>query len=184
MMEIPAAKTRNVRAVRETCPACKRRTRWPEHPLCPSCNKRFINEQAERLAEGGEIRDRLEYAIEQAEISLQELQQELELLEAGLQEVQQPLWQEAYESVRQSLREQGIFVDKAALKTFVGKKFGVLWEQKASDEQKKLARRAFGLKKAIESLKRFLASAHETIRKREQARTAAVEVSSAAGADE
>jgi len=177
-VKIPA-KTRNMR---ETCPVCTRRTRKPEHPLCGKCNVKFIEEQAERLAEGGEIRDRLEYAMEQAEISLQELQQELELLEAGLQEVQQPLWQEAYESVRQSLREQGIFVDKAALKTFVGKKFGVLWEQKASDEQKKLARRAFGLKKAIESLKRFLASAHETRHRRQQARTEAV--SSAAGADE
>ena len=137
---------------KECCPGCGYRKRFPEHPLCPSCNKIYINETAEAAAEGEEMPiSRMEWAIKKGEKTLSRLQEELKEARKKESQKQQPYWDQAHKRIQENLG--GKRIDKKAYHKAVGKQFKKLW--KGSSESK-ISRKVYGLKKAIESLKKFL----------------------------
>ncbi len=142
---------------KETCPACGKRKRYPEHPLCPDCNAAFINDSAEALVDGRKVVDRIKFAEQKGKETLLIFEQELALAVRKEKDKQQPFWDKAHREIKARLREQGsVRVDNRTYRTAVGKQFGIFWNEEPGNQ--KLSRKVYGLQMAIRSLGNLLQS--------------------------
>ncbi len=143
---------------KETCPGCGNRTRYPEHPLCPKCNAGYIEITARALAGSGQnqpIIGRKEFAAKKGEETRARLTVEVNVGEKLLTEKQGPVWRQAHQQIHEALTERDIVrVDRRTYGKAVGVKFNELWGTDKDGQQ--LSRRIYGLKKAIDSLGKFL----------------------------
>lgn len=170
---------------KETCPCCGYRTRYPEHPLCPYGNSEYVK-IAETAKQNGQkiILTRIDYAKQKGVVTLERLRSELAVAQRQEQEKQQPFWNKAHTDVRASVRTEmiemankvllyqraeipqiGISRDEYNKK--VGVRFNELWN--ADEDNKKLSRKVYGLRKAVESLKKLLESFEQQNKESEKA---------------
>lgn len=151
----------NGKNIKEACPVCGRRTRYPEHPMCPECNNKYTEEV--NSAGNGDIVviiTRMQYAISRGEITLEMLRNDLRALGKGLEEKQKPVWGKAHAKAVNDLREKGIVAtDKKSYGKAVGEVFASLWN--ANPENSRLSKKVYGLKKRVESLEKFLSEAKQ-----------------------
>ena len=141
---------------RETCPGCGNRARYPEHPLCPLCNAQYLEETATALERELPILKRLSWTEEKGKITLQRLEEKLEVKEEEEGSKKQLIWNQAHQKIQAELQRQEILqIDKLAYNKAVGKRFERLWNAKKRNQQ--LSRQVYAFWKAVESLKEFLA---------------------------
>ncbi len=141
---------------RETCPGCGNRMRYPEHPLCSLCNVQYLDETATALEKEEPILNRLSWVAEKGKITLQQSEEKLEIKEREEGKEKQLIWNQAHQQIKAELQRQKILrIDKLAYNKAVGKRFERLWNAKKRNQQ--LSRQVYAIRKAIESLKKFLA---------------------------
>jgi len=142
--------------IRETCPGCGNRTRYPEHPLCSLCNAQYLEETATALEKEQPILSRLGWVKEKGKITLRQLKEKLEEKEREEKSEKQPIWDKSHEQIQAELKRQEITrIDTLAYNKAVGKRFERLWNAEKRNQQ--LSRQVYASQKAVESLEKFLA---------------------------
>jgi len=159
-----------------TCPVCGRRTRNPKHPLCFTCNKDFNAMQSDLLkrAMAGEdvkVPDRLEYALEKGKETLAKKKAEAETAKTDADDLLQPLWKKAHDDVTTLLQKKQLRnVDREVYNEQVRLRMDVLLnDQGAKEKAEALKKRAYGLRKTVESLEGFIREAQIELKARKAA---------------
>jgi hypothetical protein len=135
------------------CPVCGWRERRANCVLGVECRKKFDDQIAVTLAEGKTV-DIFDYAKTNGNLTLERLNAELRRAEVLRQESDKILWTRAKKQLQESINSSNVYITKGIYKEAITKIYRQLCEQ--DEEHKRLSRKAYALKMAVEDLEVYL----------------------------
>lgn len=159
----------NAKNNKETCPVCGFRTRYPENLLCPQCNKKYVEDSATALANGQTLVNRLEFVETEGPKTLARLMQKQKEIEAEKDNQRQMLWEQSSKQIIANLRAQEARVGPEVRHQAKVQLFRTLRD--SDEKHQELAKKAYGLKKAVDSLIKLLAELKEKRKEYEREQT-------------